>query len=144
MVLSPDARSPWIRFIPVEVFYPAAAVEDDGAGVAALEGFVKGTVVGNEGAPIEVIEDVAPHFATTAAAADAGRFAVHIDDLILGHADARRAGAFLLVAGGGFVVALRAGGFIAGPGPGAAVGFSGACREEGGGEDEKEDGFHGM
>lgn len=143
MILSPDARSPWIRFIPIKVLHPAAAVEEDGAGVAALEGFVKCAVVGDEGAAVEVIEHVEPRFATAAAAADVGGLAIHVDDLVLGHADAGRAGAFLLIARGRFPMPLRARRFTAGSGLSAAVGFGSTCSEESGGEGEKEGGFHG-
>ena len=101
-------------------------------------------VDGDEGAAIEVVEDIVPDFAAAAAAADIGGFAIHIDHLIFGHADAGRTGAFLLVVGGGFAVLLRAGGFTGGSsGPGAAVGFRGAGGQECGGEGEEEGGFHG-
>ena len=140
----PDTRTPRICFVPIEVFHSPAGIEENRAGVAALVGFVKCAVIGDEGAAIEVIENVGPCLPAAATTTDIGGLTIHIDHLVLGHADAWRTGAFLLIAGGGFVVLLRAGGFAGGgSGPGAAVGFSGAGGEECGGEGEKEGGFHG-
>ena len=60
---------------------------------------------------VKVVEDIAPGFTAAAAAADVGGFAVGIDHLAFGHADARRTGAFLGVFRTFLAILLGAGGF---------------------------------
>lgn len=83
-----EHHRPRIGLVPVEVFHPAIAVEEDDAAVTFPQSIMHPAVEGDEGGAVEPINDVAPGYAA-GRGGDADRTAIAGANLFLGHAEVR-------------------------------------------------------